>query len=606
LLVTLSSTAAGQQAANQQPVDAARPEAPQWLAGLNGRFGELRDPVVMVYARARLAALVCSRDKTAGTRQFRDAFDGLRKIPDDAFDKSTAVLPVDSFTALWNLVVPPAKVCNSDVSWNDDGLDQRKDAEWGKANIWLNAALGMVDRSPERAAQLAGAALSVSNGRSRQEALATATRRRIQIALWPVVTGVGFGASRVVLDLSLLTRVLVKLRVASPDLSDRQFQLAAGSLMGSERPLATELGQLAPYLFPTGTTIKLADSLRKVIAERRLPGILELPEMPNIMTADLKGDRELAASYFADAARLVQNPQSTAADPDGAFALAWQMLPKARDLADVHAYDFETALRFLEPLPEADAARIRAELGASSPLPKAAFGSPENDAVALGQARSYFEAGRYDAARSALSEVADAPARARVEAILEFAEEAESLPAKSPEQTLEHEIYPDGGAKRSLLYAAIAQAAPNPTDAMKAVSLGLKDAGQLPPDQQVCILPALAGAALRFAPDQALVIFKQLVSADNAAEAAHNPPEAPDIRCRSTGPEEFVKSHETLLAFPLRPPRVTTFTAEALLQQTTPGDSSRFAPAVLGLRDETHLVNALLALAKLALNSPPH
>ena len=67
-----------------------------------------------------------------------------------------------------------------------------------------------------------------------------------------------------------------------------------------------------------------------------------------------------------------------------------------------------------------------------------------------------------------------------------------------------------------------------------------------------------------------------------------------------------MKSHETLLAFPLRPPRVTTFTAEALLQQTTPGDSSRFAPAVLGLRDETHLVNALLALAKLALNSPPH
>src|ERR1035437_5094926 len=115
LLLALSSSVAGQPpAAAQPPVDASRMEGLRWLAALHDRFGQVHDPVVRIYAKARLAALVCSQDKAAGTRQFREAFDELRNLPDNAFDKSPVVLPIDTFGALWTLVAPPAKDCNPD------------------------------------------------------------------------------------------------------------------------------------------------------------------------------------------------------------------------------------------------------------------------------------------------------------------------------------------------------------------------------------------------------------------------------------------------------------------------------------------------------------
>jgi hypothetical protein len=621
LLLTLSCSVAGQQPALQPPVDAVRTEGLRWLGALHDRFGQLHDPVVRVYAKAKLAALVCSQDKAAGTKQFREAFDDLRNLPDDAFDISPVVLPVDSFTNLWDVVATPARNCNSDVSWYDDSsqatsLERRKQTEWEKANTWLSEALGIVNRNPDRAAQLARAALSVSAGRSRQRSLAAAVRTDTGRGPSPGATNWIIAVSRGVPDLSSFVKVLIQLRVASPDLSDGLFQLATSAVMTSDPPSPAEFGHLATYLFPTETTVELADSFLAVLSERgvRWAGE-ELPAMPNFMAAELKGDRELATAFLASAVRLLQNYRSTTEDPAGAYALASQLLPKARELAVEHAGALEGALLVIEPLAGADAAKIRAKLGAAPRPRKVDYGSPEGDTEALGQACSDFKAGNYRAARAVLSGIA-AAARAQVADLIQFAEAAVSLPKKDAEQILDREIYPDSGAKRSLLYAAIASATTNRTAALKAVTLGLKDAEPLTTGQRACILPALATAALLVGPDQAVAILRQMVAADNAitgnsgsggAEASRDPSaNAPDIRCRTTGPVELVNAPEGKLAFPLRPPGVAVFTISAFLEQARAVEFSQLESAVLELQDETHRVNGLLALAKLRFDDPSH
>ena len=102
-----------------------------------------------------------------------------------------------------------------------------------------------------------------------------------------------------------------------------------------------------------------------------------------------------------------------------------------------------------------------------------------------------------------------------------------------------------------------------------------------------------------------------MVAADNAVsgqsgsgggEAARDSSaSAPDIRCRLTGPVEFVNAHERKVAFPLQAPGVNVFSIAAFLELAKAVEFSRLESAVLELRDATHLVNAFLALAKLRL-----
>jgi hypothetical protein len=417
------------------------------------------------------------------------------------------------------------------------------------------------------------------------------------------------------LNLSSFVKVLIQLRAASPDLADGLFPLAVNAVMTSDPPLPMEFGELAAYLFPTETSVQFYDAFLAVFSERGIPCDCELPAMPNFMAAELKGDRELATAFLASAVRLLQNSQSTYEDPDGAFALAWQLLPKARELAVEYAGELEGALLIVEPLAGTDAAKIRAKFGTAPNPRKVDYGSPEGDVAALGQACSDFKAGNYGAASGGLSGVADASARAQVAALIQFALQAISVPKNNAEQILDREIYPDSGAKRSLLYAAIAPATSNGTGALKAVTLGLKDAEPLTAGQRVCILPALAIAALPAAPDQAVAILKQLVASDNAvagnsgsggAEGGASSANAPDIRCRAAGPVEMVQAHESKLAFPLRAPGVDVFTISAFLEQAKAAEFPQLESAVLELRDETHMVNGLLALAKLRSNAPSH
>jgi hypothetical protein len=607
LLLAVCSAAGQQSAVVEPPVDEQRTGALRWLSELRGRFDQVRDPVVKTYAKTRLAEIVCSQDRAAGTKQFQEAIGELRQLPEDAFDKSSVVLPADSFSALWDLDAQLAKSCNPDVSWYDEKLDSRKQGEWRKAAIWVSEAPGMVDRNPERAAQLARAAISVSAGKSRQTTLIQGARRAEQG--FPVLTP---GATLVYLrspylNLSSLVRALIKLRVVAPDLSDALFQYSADIVMAFNPPLPMEFGELAAYLYPGGASVQFYDSFLPRLAEKGVACNCELPEMPNLMTAELKGNTDLAAAYFADVVRLLQQPQPE--DPDGAYALAFQLLPKARELAMRHAGSrageyaglLESALVVLEAQAGADAAKVRARLGTPPNPRKAEHGTPERDAAALGEANSSFNKGDYDAARATLSDISDASMRTQVSNLVEFTDLAASGPVKIADQALDKEIYPVAGAKRALLYAGLAGQMSSPEGRIRAVSLGLKDAAQLPVAEQVCILPPLAAAAEPVAPDEALAILKKLVKAHNELGGAPQTRSegAPNIQCRTTGPVELVNAGERRFAFRLGIPGEAAFTLSALLERARASDFSKLVSAVTELGDENRLVGALLALAKL-------
>ena len=606
LLLTACLSAVAQQPSVARPAaPEVRTEELRWLGALEERFANVQDPVLMVDAKSKLASLVCSLDKGIATKQFRETFIVLRSLPDDAFDRSPVVLAADSFGSLWNAVTTAAKNCNPEAPWYDERLERRAEAEWQKANLWVSEAGKMANRNPERAAQLARGALLVSGNRSEQDAL---VRLLVVDGLENARLGhTAVGLSGVhYLDLFSFAKMLVKLRVSAPDLADGLFQSALGRLMGPNRPRPAELGALAAYLFPTEQSVETTDYLRSALAA--LGARLESPDrpaMPNYLAAKWDGDLGVSREFIEHAIRALQDFQSVQQDPDGAFAFAWQMLPKTRELAPEHTSELETALSAVEQLVGPAAVQIRAKFGPVPNLRRPEYGSADADVAAVEEARLSYGAANYGSAINRLSGVS-ASQRAQLETVIEFSEAASALRAANAEETLEWALHHASGAKRSLLYAAIARSSSNAGLAHKAVTLGLEDAAPLPADQQVCILPALASAALAHVPEEALGILRLTVAADNAAAAAlaKAGTAMPDsfaagIRCRVTGPVELVNVHGHKLAFPLRPPSLDAFALEAFLERAQAVGFDKLESAVLELRDESQLVNALLALAKL-------
>ena len=164
LMAVYCATARQQPSSAETTASDARKAALLWASTLRERFLQSSDPVLQVYSEAKLAAIVCTQDKVTGTAEFQEAFRGLRGLPEDAFDQSPSVLASDSFTDLWNTVVPPAKRCNPEVNWFDEGMERRKHLEFRRVNIWLTAALNATNTG--RAVQLAHGALEVSIGQA--------------------------------------------------------------------------------------------------------------------------------------------------------------------------------------------------------------------------------------------------------------------------------------------------------------------------------------------------------------------------------------------------------------------------------------------------------
>jgi len=572
------------------------PENLRWTVELHDRFREMHDPVVVTFSLARLGALVCARDKPVGSRLVVEAFHDLKNLPGDAFDQSLTPLPVSNFTALSKLVLRSAQLCevgSEAVNLDDAATRSRLGSEWSRANVWLNKALELKD--PNRAIQLADAAFYVSYHGSILRAKALQYGREYDAP--PPSPGKPYYVNLVIapemLDLSLFGRVLAKVKETAPDLTDGLFQKTLDGMLSASPPTGAELGELARYLFPAASSIQLPVDPRWIVLP---PGGLP---MANFMRADLKANLDLAVGFLDKAAQVVQNYQTISADALDAYALAYQMLPKARQYALQDVGPFDTALLGLESKLGANAAKIRGDLGVAPAADP--YGAPQSEFVSAAEALSQIRAGRFDAARAGLTRFGDTAVRGQLEGLIAFEEAAQSLPHDNAERVLDRPIFPDAGAKRALLYAAIVPAAGTHDGAVRALRMAIEETGPLPLAQRLCLLPALASAALPIDVDEALDLLHQIVKDDN--EAAGMQGEVPNMRCGESGLQELTSTGEARQAFLLQTPRVHTYSLDAVLAQAKNMELSKLESAIAELQDETLLVNALLALAELRLQN---
>src|SRR5437016_8644857 len=136
----------------------------EWALALGGRFRELHNPVAGTYALASLATLVCTRDKGKGSELFHDSLSRLDSLGLASFNENGPVLPVSSYSGLWKFVLPAALKCDLDLAQfaAGDAAKAKMDEERRQANKKLQTAIGIVESNPDRAAQLADAALPAS------------------------------------------------------------------------------------------------------------------------------------------------------------------------------------------------------------------------------------------------------------------------------------------------------------------------------------------------------------------------------------------------------------------------------------------------------------
>jgi hypothetical protein len=137
----------------------------EWAVALRGRFAEMHNPVIVSYGLGRLASLVCAKDRTAGAGLFREALTRMNTLPDRAFIDTGPVLPISSFSGLWKFIMPEAVRCDPALNTflNTDRIQARISGERRKANYNLSTARSIVDLQPDRAAQLADAAMAASD-----------------------------------------------------------------------------------------------------------------------------------------------------------------------------------------------------------------------------------------------------------------------------------------------------------------------------------------------------------------------------------------------------------------------------------------------------------
>src|SRR5262249_33794842 len=117
-------------------------------------------------------------------------------------------------------------------------------------------------------------------------------------------------------------------------------------------------------------------------------------------------------------------------DPVVGYAIAFQLLPKAQDLAPDLVESLQKAGSLLEAQIGGSAARIRGRLGSPQPPdPKGGESARRRDRL-IGDVLSRIGSGRFGEAREELKNVDDITARAQVGALIDFAESADAIGRK--------------------------------------------------------------------------------------------------------------------------------------------------------------------------------
>jgi hypothetical protein len=598
LVVGVAPSAWSQEVGPPKTLDAADlVNVPDWVAGLEARFTQIHNPILVAYAKAKLASLICPLVPISGKTLFRESFVDLRNLPSGGFDDSPTVLPVSSFTALWKLVVPPASKCDANAVFVDPGVNRRIESDRLEANARLSRA--QITADVDRATQLLDAALSVTDPGDTLQHRAFVRLREIQ-------TGRKLQSPRTApanLDISLLTAALLRLASSAPDVSDRFFQQALTSTLASP-PGPAELAELGRYLFLPSTAGNMELELL-----HRVGG----SSFPDLLAPRSDVDPDMLPAYLGIARGLFRDKDLRDVDPVAAYALAYQLLPKTATLGEAGAEDeMRNAVRDLEAKVGSNGPLVRAAVSPAL-LPQPSIDGPRREYWLVVRTHSHLVAGRFEEARGVIREFNSVVLRRRVGDLIDFAETAASLKGKEPGWVLSRTSALPQGVKRSLLYAADASVANEKVVALQALQMGAKDVSTFPPPLRACVFSALAAAAIHVDRDQAYRLLDSVIKAENDVAAtsdregfspsSESSDDASYVRCGVGEAYEAVDTKQGLVYFRLQAGNLPAVSLAEFLGRSQELDFDRLQATVLGLHDDAQLAAALISLAESRLRS---
>jgi hypothetical protein len=581
LLSALGANAAAQEGGAAPRKAEQERRSVEWAVALGGRFRQLHDPVVSAYALGRLAETVCAKDPGAGAELFRGSLERLRLLTPAAFTSARRRLPVASFTALWKYLTPAAAKCAPELQQLADGdrakakmLEERQQAPEN-----LRQAFSLVASDPDRAAQLAKAAISASD---------------------PTL-----------LDIPTLTLFLSSLRDRAGDVADEFFPDALDFLASAPQPSPGLLLELGKYLF---TAPKYRD----------VPDVeqaSDIHQVGNASIADFTANRKSASSddiheYIDAALKVLTATNDTYYDPVAAYAIAFQMLPKAEDAAPDLADKLREALSQIVQLAGSSVSQVQAALGGSQAAdPEGGEGPRKRDRL-VGRVLAAAGMRQFSEARDMLKGVDDLPVRSQVATLIDFADSAAAMEKKDVQWSFTLANTLRGGVKRSLLYAGLVAASRNRDEALGYLALGLRDTELLPAEQRMLTTAGLAGAMLRIDAESGLNAMNHFVRAANDAytsprEGRFDPQVARKLtpgKATSFTDSSLILANSRCLCeavdtgagrhnFQLKVPGVEATQLAGIVQHASTVDTGRIEAILLGLRDETLMASGLNALA---------
>lgn len=547
---------------------AAANDAISWAAGLREPMRRMTNPVVTAYGIASLAALICPADKGVGSDLFHEALTDLNNLPGNVFQDSRRALPVATFSGMWKMVVGPGLKCDPTLPPPSDNARQRRELERREASAFLAQAKFTDDY--ERAAQLAQAALEAGDAN--------------QVDVTPVTT------------------FLIQFRDPAPDLADDVFQRAIGFVTAAEIPNIRTLADLGNYLFLDAALKRGSEPIvnRTNYSVNGSTFALWNSDHENV-------NPDMVAAYIGAVADVLARQDYSAIDPVAAYAAAYQLLPKARDLELDEADRLQKAVDQMQAQNAGVAGAVEAKLGAQG----GTGAGQSNFARLMALIRAAMNAGKFTQARDLLREVDGVSTRSRIAAIIDFNEAAYATRGKDSDRALQLAGGLAGGVKLGLLFAGILATSPDPVTALSALHLGVKDAELLSYEQRMALLPALGAACMKVDAEESLSVLRQIIGAYNDANVSPRKARfAPwdtgvfDGRRIVFGPAGFTEVIHTgtrQQSFSLKAPGVTAFSLEAFIAQAKDLDFPQLAAAIGELHNELQLTKGYLALAGLRL-----
>jgi hypothetical protein len=557
---------------------------------------QMTNRVVQVHGIASLGMLVCPEDRGEGSGLFRQAIAALHGVPQNAFrDKGTTVLPAASFTGLWKYVVPAALKCDPGLAdaANNQQSKARLEGEKRSANQTLEAAWGLIDPSlvldkadnNDRAAQMANAALDAGDPD--------------------------------VLNIVLLARFMSQLRDRAPDLSDDLFQRALDFVMSATVPNPGSLQELAKYLFTSSKYLDQPDTEQN--GENFQAGGASLEVLTATRVSTNPDDIE---ALIETTLRLLKLPTATAMNPPVAYALALQLIPRARDLAPDKVDELEQAVAALASQ-VSSASQIQAQLGPPENPNQDSGDRAYRDFQLTGRIKGELAAGRIDRARELLSRITDSETRSQLAELIRFTEAGRALEAHN-DQVLPIANLMRGGIKRSLIYTGIISNATQLDAALQVLPLAVHDVEPLPAEQRIRLLAGLSTALVKTDTQSTMGTLDLLVRAYNdvyssprrgrfeprAARQIFNKDSGVDsttdsslILAGTRGMYEAVQTERGRHNFVLKVPGVSALNLASFLMAAGSIDPARLEAAILSLRDENTRAQALVRIGDLRIRA---